>query len=152
MHLVQGKVKEALTLPFLADHKSFKSNLITRQRATMSKEFVMHSYPIRSDGKEWKELTPRGFEVFSNDILKVLGHNVNANVAIQLKGKYYVSRPFYKKQFEVGLGFSPYPGTLNIKLTDETDILLRKFLDRYPSVILKSGTDEGRSFGHVLFG
>ncbi len=65
------------------------------------------------------------------------------------EGKYYVSRPFYKKQFEDGLGFSPYPGTLNIKLTDETDILLRKFLDRYPSVILKSGTDEGRSFGNV---
>jgi len=65
------------------------------------------------------------------------------------EGKYYVSRPFYKKQFEDGLGFSPYPGTLNIKLTDETDILLRKFLDRYPSFILKSGTDEGRSFGNV---
>ncbi|MEN6378460.1 MAG: DUF120 domain-containing protein [Methanofastidiosum sp.] len=65
------------------------------------------------------------------------------------EGKYYVSRLFYKKQFEDGLGFSPYPGTLNIKLTDETDILLRKFLDRYPSVILKSGTDEGRSFGNV---
>ncbi|MDY1591462.1 MAG: DUF120 domain-containing protein [Methanofastidiosum sp.] len=65
------------------------------------------------------------------------------------EGKYYVSRPFYKKQFEDGLGFSPYPGTLNITLTDETDILLRKFLDRYPSVILKSGTDEGRSFGNV---
>ena len=65
------------------------------------------------------------------------------------EGKYYVSRPFYKKQFEDGLGFSPYSGTLNITLTDETDILLRKFLDRYPSVILKSGTDEGRSFGNV---
>ncbi len=65
------------------------------------------------------------------------------------EGKYYVSRPFYKKQFENNLGFTPFPGTLNIKLTEETDILLRNFLDRCPSSIVESGTDEGRSFGHV---
>jgi len=65
------------------------------------------------------------------------------------EGKYYVSRPFYKKQFEESLGFAPYPGTLNIRLPDETDIKLRKFLDRYPSLIVQSGVSEGRSFGNV---
>lgn len=65
------------------------------------------------------------------------------------EGKYYVSRPFYKKQFEDTLGFTPFPGTLNIKLKEETDILLRNFLDRCPASLVKSGTDEGRSFGHV---
>jgi riboflavin kinase len=65
------------------------------------------------------------------------------------EGKYYVSRPFYIKQFQDGLGFEPYPGTLNIRLPDETDIKLRKFLDRYPSLIVQSGVAEGRSFGHV---
>ena len=58
------------------------------------------------------------------------------------EGKYYVTRPFTKSSLKDVLGFSPYPSTLNIKLTDETDILLTKFLDRYPSVNLKSGIDE----------
>ncbi len=34
------------------------------------------------------------------------------------KGGYYVGHPEYQKRFEEALGYSPYPGTLNVKLED----------------------------------
>ncbi len=35
------------------------------------------------------------------------------------EGKYYVSLQGYKKQFEEKLGFTPYPGTLNLRIPKE---------------------------------
>jgi riboflavin kinase, archaea type len=38
------------------------------------------------------------------------------------EGAYYVTKEGYRKQFIEKLGFDPYPGTLNLKLTTEYDI------------------------------
>jgi riboflavin kinase len=35
----------------------------------------------------------------------------------QGKGAYFMSKPFYKSQFEKKLNFSPFPGTLNVKIS-----------------------------------
>ena len=37
----------------------------------------------------------------------------------QGKGAYFMSLPVYKTQFEKQLDFSPFPGTLNIKISEE---------------------------------
>lgn len=37
----------------------------------------------------------------------------------QGKGAYFMSQPVYKIQFEEKLNFSPFPGTLNIKIGNE---------------------------------
>ena len=37
----------------------------------------------------------------------------------QGKGAYFMSLPVYKAQFEKQLNFSPFPGTLNIKISEE---------------------------------
>lgn len=37
----------------------------------------------------------------------------------QGKGAYFMSLPVYKTQFEKQLNFSPFPGTLNIKISEE---------------------------------
>lgn len=37
----------------------------------------------------------------------------------QGKGAYFMSLPVYKTQFEKQLNFSPFPGTLNIKIGEE---------------------------------
>jgi riboflavin kinase len=34
------------------------------------------------------------------------------------KGRYYVGHPEYQRRFRERLGYSPYPGTLNVKLMD----------------------------------
>lgn len=39
-------------------------------------------------------------------------------VSGQGKGAYFMSRSFYKDQFEKKLNFTPFPGTLNIKISE----------------------------------
>ena len=65
------------------------------------------------------------------------------------EGAYYVSKEGYRKQFIERLGFDPYPGTLNIKLTTDYDIKTRAELEAYPAVELQGFQNEARSFGDV---
>jgi riboflavin kinase len=39
-------------------------------------------------------------------------------VSGQGKGAYFMSKSFYKDQFEKKLNFSPFPGTLNVKISN----------------------------------
>jgi riboflavin kinase len=65
------------------------------------------------------------------------------------EGAYYVSKDGYRKQFMEKLGFDPYPGTLNLKLTMEYDIKTRTELDAFPAIELQGFQNESRSFGDV---
>ncbi len=65
------------------------------------------------------------------------------------EGAYYVTKEGYRKQFMEKLGFDPYPGTLNIKLTTEYDIKSMSELETYPAVELEGFNDESRTFGPV---
>lgn len=65
------------------------------------------------------------------------------------EGAYYISLESYRKQFMEKLGFDPYPGTLNLKLTTEYDIKARSELEAYPAVEVEGFKNENRTFGHV---
>jgi len=65
------------------------------------------------------------------------------------EGAYYVTQDGYRRQFIEKLGFDPYPGTLNLKLTAEYDMKTRSELDMYPAIEIKGFEDESRTFGHV---
>ncbi len=65
------------------------------------------------------------------------------------EGAYYVSKEGYRKQFIEKLGFDPYPGTLNLKLTTDYDIKTRSELEAYPAIELQGFQNETRSFGNV---
>lgn len=65
------------------------------------------------------------------------------------EGAYYVSKEGYRKQFIEKLGFDPYPGTLNIKLTTDYDIKTRSELEAYPAIELQGFQNETRSFGNA---
>lgn len=62
------------------------------------------------------------------------------------EGRYYLSIPGYLKQFERKLGYTPFPGTLNVKLAGEA-------LSRLPEAKGLAGVridgfqDQGRTFG-----
>jgi riboflavin kinase len=47
-------------------------------------------------------------------------------------GKKYLELPWVKRQITGKLGFAPYPGTLNVKLTEES-AKRRKLLEKAPS-------------------
>jgi riboflavin kinase, archaea type len=65
------------------------------------------------------------------------------------EGAYYVTKEGYRKQFMEKLGFDPYPGTLNLKLTSEYDIKSLSELETYPAVTLEGFEDESRTYGAV---
>ena len=65
------------------------------------------------------------------------------------EGVYYTSKEHYKQQFIEKLGFTPYPGTLNLKLTTEYDLKARSELDAYPAVEIQGFKNEDRTFGIV---
>jgi riboflavin kinase len=65
------------------------------------------------------------------------------------EGAYYISREHYRKQFIEKLGFDPYPGTLNLKLTTEYDLKTHTELETYPAVEIQGFKNEDRTFGLV---
>ncbi|WXG45399.1 MAG: DUF120 domain-containing protein [Candidatus Atabeyarchaeum deiterrae] len=64
-------------------------------------------------------------------------------------GAYYVTRDEYQKQFQEKLGFTPYPGTLNLKLRSNLDIQAKRTLDAYPGIIIEGFENGQRTFGSV---
>lgn len=65
------------------------------------------------------------------------------------EGAYYVTKEPYRKQFMEKLGFDPYPGTLNLRLTTDYDVKARNELEAYPAVEVEGFTSEDRTFGPV---
>lgn len=65
------------------------------------------------------------------------------------EGRYYVSIEGYRKRFEEKLGFTPYPGTLNLKLKSYHDVQTKRLLEAYPGIIIEEFEEGGRTFGRV---
>ena len=65
------------------------------------------------------------------------------------EGAYYVTREAYRRQFIEKLGFDPYPGTLNLKLTTEYDVEAAADLESYPAIVIEGFKDESRTYGPV---
>jgi riboflavin kinase len=65
------------------------------------------------------------------------------------EGAYYVTRNGYRKQFIEKLGFDPYPGTLNLKLTSDYDMKTRMELESYPAIEIQGFKSKTRTFGPV---
>jgi riboflavin kinase len=65
------------------------------------------------------------------------------------EGAYYISKERYTKQFIEKLGFEPYPGTLNLKLTTDYDVKTRSELEAYPAIEIEGFKNENRTFGSV---
>ncbi len=62
------------------------------------------------------------------------------------EGSYYMSLDGYRKQFRSKLGFDPFPGTLNLRLTKES-MTERPELEKYPFVGIDGFAARDRSFG-----
>lgn len=65
------------------------------------------------------------------------------------EGAYYVSREGYRRQFVAKLGFDPYPGTLNVRLSDSRSLANREVLDHFKGIEIEGFSDEGRAYGPV---
>jgi riboflavin kinase len=65
------------------------------------------------------------------------------------EGAYYIGKETYRRQLREKLGFDPYPGTLNLKLTSDYDIKARTELETYPAVEVEGFKNGERTFGTV---
>jgi len=64
------------------------------------------------------------------------------------EGRYYMSIPRYREQFNKHLGFEPFPGTLNIRL-DPTSIPVREEIEHIEWFEVPGFTADDRTFGGV---
>jgi riboflavin kinase len=65
------------------------------------------------------------------------------------EGGYYVAIKGYYDQFKSKLGFEPYKGTLNLKLSDTDIAILREKLKTITPVVIDGFKDQNREYGPV---
>ncbi|MFX1520338.1 MAG: DUF120 domain-containing protein [Promethearchaeota archaeon] len=65
------------------------------------------------------------------------------------EGSYYVQKEGYLKQFKEKLGFTPYPGTLNLRLRSKADINAKKDLSAIPHIPIEGWSNGQRTYGPV---
>ena len=103
--------------------------ITTKGHAEMSKIF--------STLKSSLEASPHYIE-FKGTIISGMG-----------EGAYYMSMKGYTKQFKAKLGYTPFPGTLNVKLKDKEFIEAKRSLDAYSSIMVNGFSDGKRTYGWV---
>jgi riboflavin kinase len=66
------------------------------------------------------------------------------------EGAYYVSQKEYMEQFRAKLGFIPYPGTFNLRLTEQADHAKYLQILGYPPIPVLGFKTSDRTYGDVL--
>jgi len=64
------------------------------------------------------------------------------------EGAYYISHAGYKKEFFKKLGFEPFPGTLNLRLSGE-ELNKKKMIEASQLITINGFSNGSRSFGTV---
>lgn len=117
-----------------------KNNLISRTIVPDGQWITITEKGIKLLRKEYYEYQ----QIFNRDIngIELIG-SVQTGLG---EGKYYIALDGYKKQFENKLDFTPFLGTLNLKLNPQS-IILRKRLDRYGGINIEGFKSQQRTFG-----
>ncbi|MDR1993038.1 MAG: DUF120 domain-containing protein [Nitrososphaerota archaeon] len=113
---------------------------------------------ITPDGSHIKIETPGEIELqhLHNELKNLLEATLPTTLILEGttftglgEGAYYISKSDYKNQIIKKLGFEPYPGTLNIKLSNKYNLKTRRDLEGYLAVEVTGFQNETRSFGLV---
>jgi riboflavin kinase, archaea type len=65
------------------------------------------------------------------------------------KGAYYVGHPGFQSRFREILGYTPFPGTLNLRLSERPDVNARKRLRKAAGDSIDSFRMNGEEFSSV---
>ena len=111
-------------------------------------------------GQKFKvRVTDRGYKEIQNlsRLLKT-ALQVQSSTFIAFEGKvisgmgegaYYMSLDGYKRQFRQKLGYEPYPGTLNVKLSEQVFANSRNDIEKSSYIYIQGFSDGLRSYGWV---
>lgn len=117
-----------------------RQRLVTRMIAPDGQQVMVTGQGEEELKKEYQEYS----RIFSD---KNRGYVLTGVVVSGIgEGKYYMSLPAYREQFDRHLGFEPYPGTLNIRLSPSS-IPLRKKIDALDWIRIRGFSTDGRTFG-----
>jgi riboflavin kinase, archaea type len=104
--------------------------------------------------KQRLSLTPKGLDLLRKefDLLRRIFEGpgrlaLTGAVASGLgEGRYYLSQPGYVVQFTERLGYTPFPGTLNVRISPE-DLLRTASLRDWKGIRIDGFSTSGRTFG-----
>lgn len=144
----------ALTTTELATRLGKSQQLASKHLEEMEKEGLVER--MRSGGKTYVKLTRRGVEA-GESLHSTLEHVFGeGNGKLELKGfifsglgegAYYVMIKGYRKQFQSKLGFDPFPGTLNLRLSSAVDRKIRRDLTSAKGIHIDGFQDGKRTYG-----
>jgi len=106
-------------------------------------------------GGQLIKMTEKGIEILKNEYVEYSRIFSSEPDTLELEGnvlkglgegQYYVNIPGYRKQFEEKLHFVPFPGTLNVQLSENSSAL-RKRLQEIPAIRIDGFNDGERTFG-----
>ncbi len=100
---------------------------------------------------------------YAPDSVLIDDHEINdevksASMQIQLtgivasgrgEGSFYMTRKEYLKQFQSKIGYTPFPGTLNIKIDSKFSSKLLKHIERCNSYNIEGFSNGNKQFGWV---
>ena len=118
-----------------------KEGLITRQMNGRRQELSITGKGMNVLMKEYTDL---GTLIEKPTVLKIAGM-VQSGLG---EGRYYISRKYYIVQFQEKLGYIPYLGTLNVKISPASEIPFRK-LRSMDGMHIDGFVTEDRTFGPV---
>jgi riboflavin kinase len=116
-----------------------KNNLIERQTTTSGQWIMLTPEGIKRLEEEYRFYQ----QLFKTRTPKQMTGSIITGMG---EGQYYISNEGYKKQIEEKLGFTPFPGTLNVKL-DRESVLTRRSLDAKKGIEIEGFTSDNRTFG-----
>lgn len=151
-----GAVEQPVRLSSVHFAGAIKSSVQTaaRRLQELDREGLVHRR-ITADG-QWIMLTRSGIEHLKEECYEYQEIFFSTqNVEFEFvgcvitglgEGEYYTTLEGYKRQFQGKLGFTPFPGTLNLRL-DSQSIAAREILDVWKGIGIEGFESEQRTFG-----
>jgi riboflavin kinase len=101
------------------------------------------------------KLSQRGRDVLSAVLRDLLSYFNIASIKLSGvvisglgEGAFYISLEGYRRAIEEALGFTPYPGTLNVRLERQA-LPYRRYLDSLPGILIPGFSNGIRTYGAV---
>ncbi len=139
----------------LARELSVSQQTASRYMVDLEKQGYIERYPS-SQGTQIK-VTPSGYAILETLYLSLKQLLQEQPRVLEFdgvlvsglgEGAYYVQLQGYREQFAQKLGFTPYPGTLNLRLLSD-HFWVKKELESLPAILITSFQTQRRTFGQV---
>ncbi len=141
-----------LSCSWLADELDVSNQTASRRLRALSDAGLIERDTV-SDG-QWVRITDDGRralreeyetyrQVFEEPETIALEGSVTSGMG---EGRHYISLPGYMEQFETRLGYSPFPGTLNLDLTSPS-VRARAGLTAFEPITIEGWEGEDRTYG-----